>query len=36
MVVNDPNSVLDSLTREVVEVGPDGQEVVFVYINIYT
>lgn len=27
VMVNDPNSVLDSLTREVVEVGPDGQEV---------
>ncbi|KAL8552227.1 hypothetical protein ACS0TY_001071 [Phlomoides rotata] len=28
VVVNDPASVLDSLTREVTEVGPDGQEVV--------
>ncbi|KAH6837363.1 Eukaryotic translation initiation factor 2 subunit 1 [Perilla frutescens var. hirtella] len=27
VMVNDPNSVLDSLTREVIEVGPDGQEV---------
>ncbi|KAL8552228.1 hypothetical protein ACS0TY_001071 [Phlomoides rotata] len=27
VVVNDPASVLDSLTREVTEVGPDGQEV---------
>ncbi|KAK6156094.1 hypothetical protein DH2020_010342 [Rehmannia glutinosa] len=27
LVVNDPDSVLDSLTREVKEVGPDGQEV---------
>ncbi|XP_057784655.1 eukaryotic translation initiation factor 2 subunit alpha homolog [Salvia miltiorrhiza] len=27
VMVNDPNSVLDSLTREVTEVGPDGQEV---------
>ncbi|KAL6541629.1 hypothetical protein OROGR_011115 [Orobanche gracilis] len=27
VVGNDPDSVLDSLTREVKEVGPDGQEV---------
>ncbi|KAL8535352.1 hypothetical protein ACS0TY_011122 [Phlomoides rotata] len=27
LVVNDPNSVLDSLTREVKEIGPDGEEV---------
>ncbi|XP_031117769.1 eukaryotic translation initiation factor 2 subunit alpha homolog [Ipomoea triloba] len=27
LVVNDPDSVLNSLTREVKEVGPDGQEV---------
>ncbi|KAL0401161.1 UNVERIFIED_CONTAM: Eukaryotic translation initiation factor 2 subunit alpha [Sesamum latifolium] len=27
LIVNDPDSVLDSLTREVKEVGPDGQEV---------
>lgn len=33
-MVNDPNSVLDTLTREIVEVGPDGQEVVFVHITI--
>ncbi|KAL0317035.1 UNVERIFIED_CONTAM: Eukaryotic translation initiation factor 2 subunit alpha [Sesamum angustifolium] len=26
LIVNDPDSVLDSLTREVKEVGPDGQE----------
>lgn len=30
IVVNDPDSVLDPLTREVQEIGPDGQEVVFV------
>lgn len=29
VMVNDPNSVLDTLTREITEVGPDGQEVVF-------
>ncbi|XP_008789313.1 eukaryotic translation initiation factor 2 subunit alpha homolog [Phoenix dactylifera] len=27
VIVTDPDSVLDSLTREVKEVGPDGQEV---------
>ncbi|URE44829.1 eukaryotic translation initiation factor 2 [Musa troglodytarum] len=27
IIVTDPDSVLDSLTREVKEVGPDGQEV---------
>ncbi|CAA0836630.1 Eukaryotic translation initiation factor 2 subunit 1 [Striga hermonthica] len=27
LIVNDPDSVLDSLTREIKEVGPDGQEV---------
>ncbi|KAK4403420.1 UNVERIFIED_CONTAM: Eukaryotic translation initiation factor 2 subunit alpha [Sesamum radiatum] len=27
LIVNDPDSVLDSLTREVKEIGPDGQEV---------
>ncbi|KAK4436483.1 Eukaryotic translation initiation factor 2 subunit alpha [Sesamum alatum] len=27
LIVNDPDSVLDSLTREVKENGPDGQEV---------
>ncbi|XP_073130313.1 eukaryotic translation initiation factor 2 subunit alpha homolog [Henckelia pumila] len=27
VVVNDPDSVLDSLTREVKEVGPNGQEI---------
>ncbi|XP_050209635.1 eukaryotic translation initiation factor 2 subunit alpha homolog [Mercurialis annua] len=27
IVVNDPDSVLNSLTREIKEVGPDGQEV---------
>lgn len=27
LVVNDPDSVLDSLTREVKEVGPNGQEI---------
>lgn len=35
-MVNDPDSVLDSLTREVIEVGPDGQEVVvFIDIKIF-
>ena len=28
LIVSDPDSVLNSLTREVKEVGPDGQEVV--------
>ncbi|KAK4480689.1 hypothetical protein RD792_013770 [Penstemon davidsonii] len=27
LIVNDPDSVLDTLTREVKEIGPDGQEV---------
>ena len=27
LVVNDPDTLLDSLTREVKEIGPDGQEV---------
>lgn len=27
VIVNDPDSVLNSLTREVKEIGPDGQEV---------
>ncbi|GFQ07396.1 eukaryotic translation initiation factor 2 subunit alpha [Phtheirospermum japonicum] len=27
LIVTDPDSVLDSLTREVKEIGPDGQEV---------
>lgn len=27
VIVTDPDSVLDSLTREVKEIGPDGQEV---------
>ncbi|KAL3521250.1 hypothetical protein ACH5RR_019399 [Cinchona calisaya] len=27
LIVNDPDSILNSLTREVKEVGPDGQEV---------
>lgn len=26
-MVNDPDSVLSSLTREVKEIGPDGEEV---------
>lgn len=30
IIVTDPDSVLNSLTREVKEVGPDGQEVSFV------
>lgn len=28
LIVNDPDSILDSLTREVKEVGPNGEEVV--------
>lgn len=27
LIVTDPDSVLNSLTREVKEIGPDGQEV---------
>jgi len=27
IIVTDPDSVLNTLTREVKEVGPDGQEV---------
>lgn len=27
IIVTDPDSVLNSLTREVKETGPDGQEV---------
>lgn len=27
IIVTDPDSVLDSLTREIKEVGPNGQEV---------
>lgn len=27
IIVNDPDTVLNTLTREVKEVGPDGQEV---------
>ncbi|GER50935.1 eukaryotic translation initiation factor 2 alpha subunit [Striga asiatica] len=27
LIISDPDSILDSLTREVKEVGPDGQEV---------
>ncbi|CAK9135824.1 unnamed protein product [Ilex paraguariensis] len=27
LIVNDPDSILNSLTREVKEIGPDGQEV---------
>lgn len=34
VTVNDPDSVLDSLTREVKEVGPDGQEVEFIHVRI--
>lgn len=30
LIVNDPDSVINSLTREVKEIGPDGQEVTFV------
>lgn len=30
IVVTDPDSVLNSLTREVKELGPEGQEVIFV------
>lgn len=28
IIVTDPDSVLNALTREVQEIGPDGQEVV--------
>ncbi|PKA64743.1 hypothetical protein AXF42_Ash020367 [Apostasia shenzhenica] len=28
LIVSDPDSILDSLTKEVKEVGPDGQEVI--------
>jgi translation initiation factor 2 subunit 1 len=31
IMVNDPDSVLDPLTREVKETGPDGQEVTIVW-----
>lgn len=30
IIVTDPDSVLNSLTREVKELGPDGEEVNFV------
>lgn len=30
IIVTDPDSVLNLLTREVKEIGPDGQEVKFV------
>lgn len=30
LIVNDPDSILNPLTREVKEVGPDGEEVLFV------
>lgn len=33
IVVTDPDTVLNSLTREVQEVGPDGQEVNFIFIR---
>lgn len=29
IIVTDPDSVLNNLTREVKEIGPDGQEVDF-------
>ena len=29
LVVTDPDSVLNGLTREIKEIGPDGQEVSF-------
>lgn len=29
IIVTDPDSVLNALTREVQEIGPDGQEVDF-------
>lgn len=32
--MTDPDSVLNSLSREVKEVGPDGQEVILVYLTI--
>ena len=34
IIVTDPDSVLNTLTREVKEVGPDGQEVNIVIIEI--
>ena len=33
IIVTDPDSVLNSLTREVKEAGPDGQEVALVQAN---
>ena len=30
--MTDPDSVLNSLTREIKEIGPDGQEVMVVYL----
>lgn len=35
IVVNDPDTVLSSLTREVKEIGPDGQEVSFLSVRFY-
>ena len=35
MIVTDPDSVLNSLTREIKEIGPDGQEVMVVYLILY-
>ncbi|RZC48824.1 hypothetical protein C5167_017257 [Papaver somniferum] len=29
LIVADPDTILDSLTREVKEVGPDGQEAIW-------
>ena len=33
VIVTDPDTVLNSLTREVKEAGPDGQEVALVQEN---
>ena len=33
LIVSDPGSILDSLTREVKEIGADGQEVISVLIR---
>lgn len=33
LIVSDPDSVFDSLSREVKEIGPSGNEVIF-YLNV--
>lgn len=35
MIVSDPDSVLNPLTREVKEVGPDGREVIVACLNLF-